>query len=307
MRLGTHAVGFSVVAALALALPFASPAPAQSLFTEPYNTGHGWTYTQTSCGGTCTSGDATGDGNPAPAVFAKITGRSKAMAGYFQKTFTWEQLGVPPGDQVISVDGQWDNKTFQTAVACSSSATAGMRIFDSANTTEITGSAVEPNLNVAGDTAAWANHNPAGAVNISGAYQASGTTVTLRFNLNPATGNNSSAGCEIRGDNYKLSITSTTPSGRNRVIVIAAISAQAESERPQNWIPAFAGMTVARANGSRSREWQSFAGLTVVRGNNSRSRGWRSFEGMAFVRRNESRSRERQSFAGMTVVRGTAF
>jgi hypothetical protein len=143
------------------------------------------------------------------------------MSGYFSKSFTWEQLGVPAGDNVDTVDGNWDDKAVQTAVACTSASTMGMQVFDSSNSTEITGATVEGNLDVSGDTASWTNHNPTGAVAVNGGSQASTTTVTLRFNINPASGNNGSAACELRGDNYKLTIGSTTPSGRNRVVVVA--------------------------------------------------------------------------------------
>ena len=192
-------------------------------FTEPFPNGPGWTYTQISCAGgaTCTSGDAAGDGNPSPSVFAKAVGKNKLMSGYFSKSFTWEQLGVPAGDNVDTVDGTWDDKAIQTAVACTSSATMGMQVFDSSNSAEITSATVEGNLDVSGDTASWTNHNPTGAVAVNAGSKASTTTVTLRFNINPASGNNNSAACELRGDNYKLTIQSTTPSGRNRVVMIS--------------------------------------------------------------------------------------
>jgi hypothetical protein len=192
-------------------------------FTEQFPNGHGWTYTETSCSGgaTCTSGDAAGDGNPSPSVFAKIAGRNKSMSGYFSKSFTWEQLGVPAGDNVDTVDGTWDDKAIQTAVACSSSATMGMEIFDSTNTSSILASTLEPNLDVSADTAAWTNHNPTGTVAVNDGSKASSTTLTVRFNINPASGNNGSAACELRGDNYKLTIESTTPSGRSRVVMIS--------------------------------------------------------------------------------------
>ena len=142
-------------------------------FTEPFASGHGWTYVQTTCGGTCTNGDVSGDGNPSPSVFAKIAGRSKTMTGYFKRTFTWEGLGVPTGETVQTVDGQWDDKAVQTAVACTSSTRAGMEILDSSDSVACTDSTLEPNLNVAGDTAAWTNHNPTGAVSVSSGCSAS--------------------------------------------------------------------------------------------------------------------------------------
>lgn len=190
-------------------------------YNEPWTSSlDGWAYTRASCSGTCADGLST-DGNPADSVSDKVTGRSKAESGFWSKSLTWQAVGVPAGDTVNTVDGQWDDKAVQTAVACTSSSTMGMQIFDSANATEITASAVEPLSNVAGDTSAWTNHNPTGAVQVNAGYQAASTSITLRFNLNPASGSNTSAACELRGDNYALTITSTTPSGRSRVVVIS--------------------------------------------------------------------------------------
>lgn len=206
---------------LALILLLAMPLWATStIYTEPWtSTLDGWTFTQVSCGGTCASGLIT-TGNPADAVNAKVTGRNKTMTGYWTKALTWQAMGVPSGDIVSQVDGQWDDKAVQTAIACTSSTTAGIQIFDSANTTEITASTVEPALNVAADTAAYTTHNPTGAVNVSSSTTAA-STVTLRFNLNPASGSNASAACELDGDNFKLTITSAAPAagGPKRVYI----------------------------------------------------------------------------------------
>jgi hypothetical protein len=184
---------------------------ASTNFNDPFVSGHGWTYVQTTCGGTCTNGDVSGDGNPSPSVFASVAGRNKNMAGYFKRTFTWENLGVPVGDTVETVDGQWDDKAVPTAIACTSSTLAGMEIFDSSDSAACTNSTLEPNLNVSGDTAAWTNHNPTGAVSVSSGCRASSTTLTLRFHLEPAAGNNGSAACELRGDNFKLTVVSSPP------------------------------------------------------------------------------------------------
>ena len=200
------------LAALALLTCFAAWLLATSTnFTEPFASGHGWTYVQTTCGGTCTNGDASGDGNPSPSVFANVSGRNKNMAGYFKKALNWESLGVPAADTVETVDGQWDDKAVPTAIACTSSTLAGMEILDSSDSAACTASTLEPNLNVSGDTAAWTNHNPTGAISVISGCTASSTTITLRFHLEPAAGNNGSAACELRGDNFKLTVVSSPP------------------------------------------------------------------------------------------------
>lgn len=196
------------------------PLVGQTVYTEPWtSTLDGWAYTQTSCSGICTDALLTSDGNPADSVHDSVTGRNKAEVGYWSKAMTWEAMGVSAGDTVNTVDGQWDDFSVCTAVACGSAHQAGIQIYDSSNATEITASTVEPLLGVSGDTSAWTTHNPTGAVAVNSGYQTSSTSVTVRFNVNPDCGNNSSAVAEIRGDNLKLTITSTAPSGRKRVIV----------------------------------------------------------------------------------------
>jgi hypothetical protein len=193
-------------------------------YTQAFAASHGWTYTQLSCSGgaTCTSGDVA-DGNPTPGVYAKVAGKNKAMTGYWSKAYTWANLGVTAGDTVSTVNGQWDDLAIQTVAACLATTVIGMQIYDSGNTIQATAAAVEADLNVAGDTAAWTNHNPTGAVAVSAAYQASSTTVTLRFNVSPASANSTGAACELRGDNYKLTIVHTTPSGRKAQTITAEL------------------------------------------------------------------------------------
>jgi hypothetical protein len=184
---------------------------ATTTYTQGFDTGHGWTYTQLTCNVTgCTNGDAADGQTNTTSVFAKAASTqpgNRTTTGYFSKAFTWENLGVPPGDTVTTVDGSWYSRRVNTGGGCTTSSTAGMQIFDSANTTEATASAVEPAIDVSGD-AAWTSHNPTGAIAVLAANQASSTTVRLRFNLNPAVNGNGNA-CELRGDEYKLTIVST--------------------------------------------------------------------------------------------------
>ena len=175
-------------------------------YTEPWASSlDSWAFTQSSCSGTCVDALST-DGNPADSVSDKITGRNKAEVGYWKLAATWTALGVPSGDLVDSVDGQWDDKAVQTAVACTSSSTIGIQIYDSANTTQLTPTAVEPNLNVAGDTAAWTNHNPTGAVSFS--------TLTVAFRIEAATAITYSTTI-ANTPTYDLSIAYDTLSGAN--------------------------------------------------------------------------------------------
>ena len=78
-----------------------------------------------------------------------------------------------------------------------------MQIFDSTNAIEITSSPLE---NPFGVTAAGTFGN-AGAKSVASNYALASTTVTLRFNLNPAVG--AFATCVLSGDNYDLTIRAT--------------------------------------------------------------------------------------------------
>jgi hypothetical protein len=201
------AVPLVVVGAAGLALA------ASTAFTEAFNAGHGWTYTQLTCpsGGCSNTASVTTDGNPANSVSATVSGNGGVQTGYFKKTFTWEQLGVSVGDTITSVDGKWDAKNAR-GTDCIAGSTMGMQIFDSANTTEVTGATLEPLIDVSGD-AAWTTHNGSAAVSVVSS-SASGNTVTLRFNINTQGKASSNPTCEIRGDNFSLTIVT----GRHQVI-----------------------------------------------------------------------------------------
>jgi hypothetical protein len=191
-------------------------------YTQPFNTGHGWTYTQLACTqslGSCSSNpvDTTaGDCNPAPCVTTQATSFvSAALTGYFHNTYTWAQLGVPSQAIVVSVDGSfWDK-----ASGCASGATAGMDIYDSTNTTSVIGATLEGPFAVSADTGG-ATHGNAGAKAVAVAYQSANTTVTLRFNVGPASG--VFATCNLSGDNYNLTI-SYIPLNQHQVIVASVI------------------------------------------------------------------------------------
>ena len=211
------ALGMTALAMLLAATPLA----AQTVYTEPWTSSlDGWSYVQTSCNGTCGHDELlASDGNPADSVHNAVTGRNKDEIGYWHKSMTWEAMGVSPGDTVNTVNGQWDDKSVCTAVACASTHQVGIQLYDSSDTAEITASTVEPLLDVSGDTSSWTTHNPTGAVNVNSGSQASTTTVSIHFNVNPSCGNNGSAVAEIRADNFKLTITASTPSGTQYIIV----------------------------------------------------------------------------------------
>lgn len=64
-----------------------------TIYTETWTSSlDGWSYTQSSCGGTCADARLTSDGNPADSVHNQITGRSKAETGYWSKKRDVERL-----------------------------------------------------------------------------------------------------------------------------------------------------------------------------------------------------------------------
>jgi len=169
------------------------------------------------------------DGNPAPSILAKLVGKNKTSVGYASKSYAWTALGVPAGENVSTVDGAWDAKQTHTTGNCSTSATMGMQLYDSGNTVQITTSAVEPNLDVSGNTS-WTTRDGAGAIAVTGTYAPAATTITLRLNMNPATTNVTNADCETLGDNYKLTIVSAAGSVIRKKLILVWVPVQ---DRPQ--------------------------------------------------------------------------
>jgi large repetitive protein len=191
---------------------------------QPFNTGHGWTWTRVSCttglGGSCTDGtndttaaDCIGNTGSCVQVTAASFGTA-TFAGYFHNTYTWVQLGVPSGATVVSVAGNfWDKSTSGFGNTCTSGTTVGMDIFDAANTTEVVAGAVN-SAPADGDTSGFTHPNST-AKTVIPAAQGANTTVTLRFNFNLTA---TFTTCKMTGDNYNLLI-SYIPINQHQVIV----------------------------------------------------------------------------------------
>ena len=204
-------------------------------YTEPFNLNHGWTWTQSSCGGgTCTpaAGSATNtstDCQVAPCVAAEISDSfafGTTMTGYYHNPsgYTWQTIGVPAGATVVSVQGSFWDAVVSTGSGCESgtSTTAGMHIYNAANTgTDITSAAVLPDTSVASDGTTGVTHGPGSVVTVLAGSTASSTGITLRFDLNPSfTASLGSGTCTIYGDSFNLLITYNLPTGGRRGQVI---------------------------------------------------------------------------------------
>jgi hypothetical protein len=198
-------------------------------YIQPFNTGHGWTYTQTNCsagaiGGSCSSSaSATTNCVTSPCVDSVAQGGllgATTQTGYFQSptgTYTWQTLGVPAGATVTSVQGGWTD----LASGCASGAAVGVQIYDSTNTVEITSPSVVANVGVSGE-GGLTPHPLGSAVNVNAGFQASSTGLTLHFSLNSAAAA-LLATCTVYGDNFELQISyvpAAPPSGRRGQTIV---------------------------------------------------------------------------------------
>jgi uncharacterized repeat protein (TIGR01451 family) len=216
----------------------------QVTYTQPFNGGHGWTYTQTSCAvgtiGSCSNNvnvTTAADCQSQPCVdsdaFAGLqTGTSQT--GYFHNpigAYTWQTLGIPANSTVTSVAGGW----YDLASGCATGTTAGIQIFDTTNTVEITSPSVASLVQVAGDTSVT-NHPVGTAAAVNSTYAASSTGITLHFNLNDDASGFLGT-CTLYGDTFQLVINYTPGSagGHQRGQVVIGWNRQENGTIGQAW------------------------------------------------------------------------
>jgi hypothetical protein len=205
-------------------------------YTEPFLTGHGWTYTQLTCsGGTCSNSAAVSsatDCQVTPCVSATISvgdfNVAQTMTGYFHNPsgYTWQTIGVPAGATVNTVQGSWWDLVTSSGAGCDATTDtlAGMHIYNSANTTEVTSPAVFPDTSVLSDVEG-ATHGPGSVVPVTATYAPSSTAITLRFDIDPSGAAQlfNAPTCTIYGDSYNLLITYTPSTGGRRGQVIIGL------------------------------------------------------------------------------------
>ena len=167
----------------------------------------GFTYVDESCTGTCTQGYLGTDGNPSGSLFAKVTARNKKNLGYFKKTLTWEDMGVPAGATVNNVNGSFDVKLFQETHASTQS--VGLKIYDGVDTTGVFDGLVDLETEFDPTSSSWVTRDVDGAKTVSSAYQASNINVTIRMRSDVNSGNNNSASTEVRMDTLVFAIDYT--------------------------------------------------------------------------------------------------
>jgi hypothetical protein len=145
-------------------------------------------------------------GNPAGALKARITGRSKSNANWWAYTGTWESLGVPVGATVtaIRVSAAYTRCTEYTTGASSTIGPYELR--DNGGVLQAT---LWTGRTVTAVDAAWVAVPAQTDQAVPSGLQASGSTVQIRLADTLATGASSSAAVSSYDDQVSLVITYT--------------------------------------------------------------------------------------------------
>jgi hypothetical protein len=167
------------------------------------------TLTSGACDTSQTNG-TTSDGAQGTVIRSQCVGRSDVPVIKWNKTLTWEAMGIPAGSTITQVDGSFKYRVV-TESHTATQAMGTMQLRDSADSADCAASVLEASFDPGAVNASFTTHNASGAINVSAGCQASATSVTIRLNMSPATGNNGSATSELRADDISLSITYTPP------------------------------------------------------------------------------------------------
>lgn len=192
-------------------------------YSQPFAVGHGFTWATTSgsCDTSLTAADDTAHGSPVNSIYAECIGRNDSPLGRWKKSMTWESMGVTAGNTVTQVDGKYDHAII-TRTYTSAPVRGPLSIYDSGDSSQCMASNLEAGGTYSSGTGgtSWATDNASGAIATLSACQASNTTVTVRTELSPKTGNNSAATTRVNIDNVVLTITEVTPSGRKSQVIV---------------------------------------------------------------------------------------
>jgi hypothetical protein len=155
------------------------------------------------------------DGAQGAVMSSACTGRTDAPVVRWTKTLTWEQMGVTPGYVVTQVDGSLLYR--QAAETHAATQTVGpLQLYNAANSAACAAADLEAGFDPATTSSTFSTRDAAGARAVNSECGASSVTITLRFDLVPATGNNSAANSELRVDDVRLVITAQAPSQRRK-------------------------------------------------------------------------------------------
>jgi hypothetical protein len=181
-------------------------------------------FTATVVSGTCDTSltnTTLSDGSQGAVVASSCTGRNDVPVVRWSKALTWEQMGVMPGNVVTQVDASLLYR--QAAESHAVTQTIGpLQLFNAANTAACAAADLEPEFDPATTSSTYSTRESA-AITVHSECSSSNTTVTIRFDLTPATGNNTSANSELRVDDVQLVITAapaSQPRSRKQVIIV---------------------------------------------------------------------------------------
>lgn len=148
------------------------------------------------------------DGAQGTVITSTCVGRNDSPNVKWTKSLSWETMGVPTGATVTQIDGSFKYRVVQESHAATQ--TMGtMQLQDSADTASCAASDLEASFDPGAVNANFTTRNSSGTVNVSAGCQTSSTSVTIRMNMIPATGNNAAATSELRIDDVSLTITYT--------------------------------------------------------------------------------------------------
>lgn len=164
--------------------------------------------TATTVSGACDTSltnNTVSDGGQGTVIRSICVGRSDAPVVKWNKTLTWETMGVPAGATVTMVNGLYKYRVAQETHAATA-AMGAMQLRNSDDTAACASSDLEASFDPGAVNASYTTRNASGNVDVSAGCQASNTSVTIRLNMTPATGNNASATTELRADDIQLDI-----------------------------------------------------------------------------------------------------
>lgn len=145
-------------------------------------------------------------GNLAGCLETTVTGKNKinVTAGWLISGISWENLGVPAGAAIVSVDGNYDWQCSNYTNGQSTSASGNLTVTDASDGNETT---LETGTTFS-STTTWATRNLTAAVAMPAALQASDTSIKIKLlgNLRTSAG---SAGVARQMDNVVLTINYT--------------------------------------------------------------------------------------------------
>lgn len=145
---------------------------------------------------------------------------------YYERSCTWQDLGVPSSDTVIAVNlsYDWRCRTYSGGSASSSIGPATLR--DSSG--NLTGTF--SSSSTFGATTSWATKSGA---EITGLSQPSSTSIKLRVNLNPKTATGGTTTVEAQIDWIVIEITHTPSANGYAAVATASVNVATVQSTPQ--------------------------------------------------------------------------